>query len=135
MAPAPAKPTQKENRRLDSILAFTTRLEKALRDASDTGASLADSLFDHIESIALVPTTASVNKARDLDERGTRLWNLASKIKDGTKSAQMLAQGPRPFHGLSAARTSVTAVPSQNPPRAPFTPNPGLTAAQMIFES
>lgn len=81
--------------RLTARSAFATRLEKALRDASDTVPLLADTLLEHIESIALLSTSAFANKTRDLDERGTRLWNLASKLKDDTRTAQTLALGPR----------------------------------------
>ncbi|KAI4281275.1 MAG: hypothetical protein L6R38_003833 [Xanthoria sp. 2 TBL-2021] len=94
MAPA-VKSAPKENKRLESILAFATRLEKALRDAADTVPLLADTLLEHIESIALLSTSAFANTTRDLDERGTRLWNLASKLKDDARTAQTLALGPR----------------------------------------
>ncbi|KAL8848508.1 MAG: hypothetical protein Q9221_006467 [Calogaya cf. arnoldii] len=77
--------------------AFTAMLEKALQDAPDTVRLLADTLLEHIESIALLSTSTFANKPRELDERGTRIWNLASKLRDDAKTAQTLALGPRAY--------------------------------------
>ncbi|KAL8985345.1 MAG: hypothetical protein Q9205_000939 [Flavoplaca limonia] len=70
-------------------------LEKALRDASDTVPLLAEALLKQIEGIALISSSALVDKIRDFDERGTRIWNLASKLKNDAESGAMLAQGLR----------------------------------------
>ncbi|KAL8656577.1 MAG: hypothetical protein Q9226_002620 [Calogaya cf. arnoldii] len=96
MAPV-ARNAPKETKRLDSIIAFATTLEKALQDASDTVPLLADTLLEHIESIALLSTSTFANKARELDERGTRIWNLGSKLKDDATTPQTLALGPRAY--------------------------------------
>lgn len=61
----------------------------------DTVPLLADTLHEHLEGIPLLSTSAFANKTRDLDERGTRLWNLAVKLKDDAKAAQALALGPQ----------------------------------------
>ncbi|KAI4272735.1 MAG: hypothetical protein LQ337_005090 [Flavoplaca oasis] len=94
MAPT-GRIASKDHKRLDSTVAFATRLEKALRDASDTVPLLADALLDQIESIAVVSSSAFVDKTRDFDERGTRIWNLASKLKNDAESGATLAQGLR----------------------------------------
>lgn len=55
--------------------------------------SLADALHEHIDTIALLATSALANRHRDLDERGTAIWNLASKLKDHDKFDNILALG------------------------------------------
>ncbi|KAL8902375.1 MAG: hypothetical protein Q9192_000002 [Flavoplaca navasiana] len=52
-----------------------------------------DALLEQIEGIALVSSSALVDKIRDFDERGTRIWNLASKLKNDAESGATLAQG------------------------------------------
>ncbi|KAL8785377.1 MAG: hypothetical protein Q9213_003383 [Squamulea squamosa] len=111
MAPA-ARTVPKDNKRLDSIITFATKLEKTLRAAPETVSLLANTLQEHIEGITLVAPSALVDKARDLDERGTRIWNLASKLKDDAKSTQTLAL-VRAFASLlldGAQQTAVAAV-------------------------
>ncbi|KAL8734705.1 MAG: hypothetical protein Q9166_001361 [cf. Caloplaca sp. 2 TL-2023] len=88
MAPA-TESVPKENRRLESTIAFAATLEKSLRNAAETLPLLTNTLSEQIDSIALIATSALANKTRDLDERGTRIWNLTSKLKDDAKLANI----------------------------------------------
>ncbi|KAL9641268.1 MAG: hypothetical protein Q9204_000167 [Flavoplaca sp. TL-2023a] len=125
MAPT-GKIAPKEHKRLDSTIAFATRLEKALRDASDNVPLLADALLEQIECIALVSSSALVDKIRDFDERGTRIWNLASKLKNDAESGATLAQGLRAIQLCQQAGIEVLSRCEQSSPPA-FRPLPRLT--------
>ncbi|KAL8654418.1 MAG: hypothetical protein Q9210_001512 [Variospora velana] len=113
MAPT-TKAGQKDNKRLDSVLgerfprkfsmqnnaaygnltwqlAFAVTLEKTLRRAIQTLPALVGSIHRSIESIESIPTSAIASKSRDLDERGTTIWNLTSKYKEDATLAVALA--------------------------------------------
>ncbi|KAL8812532.1 MAG: hypothetical protein Q9200_000967 [Gallowayella weberi] len=83
-------------------------LEATLQDAPVTLPSLADSLHEHIDSVALVATSARPNRPREFDERGTRIWNLASKFKDDPRLQNVLAL-VRAFATLLLDRAQQTA--------------------------
>ncbi|KAI4158144.1 MAG: hypothetical protein L6R39_000529 [Caloplaca ligustica] len=111
------KSSQKDSARLDSTLAFAAKLERALRQAVDTLPSQSDLLYKNIESIDLIPASAIARKSRDLDERGTSIWNLASKHKEDAGLADALALA-RAFASLLLDRTQQlhsSAVASQLP--------------------
>lgn len=114
----------KDNKRLDSVLskkpdcnlsvqghaayesltwhlAFAVKLEKTLSKAFRELPALADSIRRSIESIENIPTSAVANKSRDLDERGTTIWNLTSKYKEDATLAVALALGKPPRSSLS----------------------------------
>lgn len=87
--------------RLKSCPAFAAKLERALRQAVDTLPSQSDLLYKNIESIDLIPASAIARKSRDLDERGTSIWNLASKHKEDAGLADALALGQPTFERQS----------------------------------
>ncbi|KAL9013607.1 MAG: hypothetical protein Q9173_001710 [Seirophora scorigena] len=77
--------------RLTRHLAFAVKLERTLSQAFRTLPALADSIRRSIESIENIPTSAIASKSRDLDERGTTIWNLTSKYKEDATLAVALA--------------------------------------------
>ena len=38
-------------------------------------------LQDHIDGIGLLSPTITANRSQELDEQGTNLWNVASRLK------------------------------------------------------
>ncbi|KAI4290344.1 MAG: hypothetical protein L6R35_000381 [Caloplaca aegaea] len=92
MAPT-TKAGQKDNKKLESVLAFAVKLEKTLRRAIQTLPALIGSIHRSIENIESIPTSAIASKSRDLDERGTTIWNLTSKYKEDATLAVALALG------------------------------------------
>ncbi|KAL8960327.1 MAG: hypothetical protein Q9193_002951 [Seirophora villosa] len=72
-------------------LAFAVKLEKTLSKGIRELPALADSIRRSIESVENIPTSAVANKSRDLDERGTTIWNLTSKYKEDATLAVALA--------------------------------------------
>ncbi|KAI4095900.1 MAG: hypothetical protein LQ344_001281 [Seirophora lacunosa] len=108
------KADEKNNKRLDSVLsknpdcnlsmqdhaafesltrhlAFSVKLEKTLSKAFWELPALADPIRRSIESIENIPTSAVANKSRDLDARGTTIWNLTRKYKEDATLAVALA--------------------------------------------
>ncbi|KAL8757342.1 MAG: hypothetical protein Q9184_004228 [Pyrenodesmia sp. 2 TL-2023] len=77
--------------RLESILAFAAKLERTLRQAIEKLPSLTDALYQNIESIDLISASAVATKSRDLDDRGTTIWNLTAKHKEDTSLGDILA--------------------------------------------
>lgn len=71
--------------------AFAAKLERTLRQAVETLPSLTDALYQNIESIDLISASAVAIKSRDLDDRGTTIWNLTAKHKDDTSLGDVLA--------------------------------------------
>ncbi|KAL8919345.1 MAG: hypothetical protein Q9208_006844 [Pyrenodesmia sp. 3 TL-2023] len=61
---------------------FAVKLERTLRQAVETLPSLTDALYQSIESINLISASAVATKSRDLDDRGTTIWNLTAKYKE-----------------------------------------------------
>lgn len=72
------------------------KLEKTLRRAIQTLPALIGSIHRSIENIESIPTSAIASKSRDLDERGTTIWNLTSKYKEDATLAVALALGKPP---------------------------------------
>ncbi|KAL8943366.1 MAG: hypothetical protein Q9211_001005 [Gyalolechia sp. 1 TL-2023] len=72
-------------------LVFAAKLERTLHEAVDTLPSLTASLYENIEKVDLISASAIATKNRDLDGRGTRIWNLTSMYKDNTALAETLA--------------------------------------------
>lgn len=75
---------------------FAAKLERTLREAVDTLPSLTASLYENIEKVDLIYASATATKNRDLDGRGTTIWNLTSKHKDDVALAETLALGWSP---------------------------------------
>ncbi|KAL8904602.1 MAG: hypothetical protein Q9207_003157 [Kuettlingeria erythrocarpa] len=71
--------------------AFAAKLERTLQQTVETLPSLADALYHNIESIGLVSASAAATTSRDLDDRGTTIWNLTSKHKENGSLCDILA--------------------------------------------
>ncbi|KAF6237883.1 hypothetical protein HO173_004084 [Letharia columbiana] len=79
MAPV-IKRAEKENA-LHSILVFAKLLEEYLTSASPEKPLPAD-IYNKIETAVSIRNTLAACRRVDLDKRGTRLWNLSSKLKN-----------------------------------------------------
>lgn len=88
--------------RLTKQLAFAQKLEQTLRHTVHSLPEFADSLQRGIESLESVPRSAIASKTRDLDERGTTIWNLTSKYKEDATLAGVLALGNSPDNLLTS---------------------------------
>ncbi|KAL9030876.1 MAG: hypothetical protein Q9196_001049 [Gyalolechia fulgens] len=87
-------------------LVFAAKLERTLHEAVDTLPSLTASLYENIEKVDLISASAIATKNRDLDGRGTRIWNLTSMYKDNTALAETLALGRPPKTAVSRSKGS-----------------------------
>ncbi|KAL9006440.1 MAG: hypothetical protein Q9188_000794 [Gyalolechia gomerana] len=86
-----SKSNPKDITKCSSVLVFAAKLERTLREAVDTLPSLTASLHENIEKVDLIYASATATKNRDLDGRGTTIWNLTSKHKDDVALAETLA--------------------------------------------
>ncbi|KAL8987353.1 MAG: hypothetical protein Q9177_003426 [Variospora cf. flavescens] len=153
MAPT-TKAGQKDNKKLESVLgqrspryfsmqnnaaygnltwqlAFAVKLEKTLRRAIQTLPALIESIHRSIESIESIQTSVIASKSRDLDERGTTIWNLTSKYKEDATLPVALALA-RAFASLlldCAQHVQSGTVASQDPLIIEQRWASGLTAA------
>lgn len=90
MAPV-IKRAEKENA-LHSILAFAKLLEEYLTSASPEKPLPAD-IYNKIETAVSIRNTLAASRRVDLDKRGTRLWNLSSKLKNTVEDGELLCLG------------------------------------------
>ena len=81
----------------DVLQAFARRLEDLL-SGGECPPSLKAQLCKEIDRVGLIHNAAANSKKVDLDKQGTKLWNLASKIKtQKSNDAQLLCQGTATF--------------------------------------
>ena len=66
------------------LAAIATDVERSLQSEKiHVPAAQVASLYKQCDKILLIEGTIAAKSAHDLDARGTRLWNLASKLKKG----------------------------------------------------
>ncbi|MCJ1250157.1 hypothetical protein MMC30_007383 [Trapelia coarctata] len=73
---------------LKKISDFTSHLQQVLA-SKEKPSTLATDLLDHIDQLAEVRLRAD-NSSRNLDEEGTKLWNLSSKLKKDEAASSKL---------------------------------------------
>lgn len=66
--------------KVKTLVAFAADLEKTLR-SNELPSTLVATIYKQCDRVLLLQGAGVVNSTHDLDARGTRLWNLASKLK------------------------------------------------------
>lgn len=75
-----------------NTLEFASHLQQVLT-SKERPSTLATDLLGHIDQLVEVRLRVR-NSARNLDEEGTRLWNLSSKLrKDEVASSKLICLG------------------------------------------
>lgn len=69
--------------------AFATNLENNIRSESILP-SLNVNLYKEIDRVPLIHNAAATGRIRELDEQGTRLWNLTPKLKKESAASMEL---------------------------------------------
>lgn len=88
-------------------IAFAKRLEDIVAD-DNAGQSLSAEICKEIKKALSIHDTSALNKRVDLDKQGTRLWNLASRLKNTTKDGDLLCSGKSLFDQCSNNRFTST---------------------------
>lgn len=71
--------------KVKGVVAFAVDLEKTLR-SNDLSSTPVAALYKQCDRVLLLQGAGVVDRIHDLDARGTRLWNLASKLKHGSQA-------------------------------------------------
>lgn len=77
--------------RLASVV-FAKLLEESLT-AANAEKSLAADIYNKIETAVSIRNAAAASKRVELDKKGTKLWNLSSKLKRTTMDGEMFCLG------------------------------------------
>lgn len=73
------------------VAAFATDLEESVR-SKNLPSSRASVIYNNIDKLLALPCVS--NHPSDLDRKGTKLWNLASKLKkEDASSGELLCLG------------------------------------------
>ena len=93
------------------ITEFAEDLKENLR-SPNIPTSLSAELYRHLDRIPLIHNADAASRCRDLDEQGTKLWNLASSLKrDGSINTELGCLGaPSYKRSLRRALTGVVRV-------------------------
>ena len=77
------------------MTAFADDLEKCLR-ANNKPTSLTADLYNQLDRVPLIHNADASSRCRELDEQGTKVWNLALRLKrDGSISTELGCLGAR----------------------------------------
>ena len=79
------------------IAGFATNLEKSLR-SNDIPTTLITQLYKQLDRWSLTHDADAAPRCRELDEHGTKLWNLASRHKRDSSISTELGCLGMPFH-------------------------------------
>ncbi len=89
------------------IAGFAEKLEKSLC-SNDIPTTLITDLYKQLDRWPLIQDAGAATRCRELDEHGTKLWNLASRFKRASSISTELGCLGMPFHERTLVQHSLT---------------------------